>query len=74
MGVIYGNIRGRHPGIQSASPEQVAEAIELRQEGLSWESISAILGCVHSVTWAVYVRRAELLGFAAWGKPLDAIE
>lgn len=48
------------------SPEDVAQGIELRTEGLSWGSIAYLLGKAAATTWQNSVRRAELLGFAAW--------
>ncbi len=54
--------------ISKLTPAQVAEAIELRKDGVAWENIAAILGNINATTVANNVRHAELVGFNAWRK------
>lgn len=54
------------PGNNALTRSDVAEAMELRTTGLSWQSIAYVLGKAHAMTWRASVKRAELLGFAAW--------
>lgn len=54
------------PGKLKLTREDVAAAMELRSQGVSWASVAYLLGKASCSTWRATVMRAELLGFAAW--------
>lgn len=62
IGVLMGNIGGRQHAL---SKEQVAEALELYEEGNYWWQI-AIMMRVSQSTLMRYIRNAEKYGYSFW--------